>query len=236
MVKKFEPTKVQQRALARALAVLDTRKRRAAVAATKKALAVRERRRAEKREARRERLPVDPRPKQMRRLMARASRSEMLARRLEREIGAMDDAESRKAQIWRKRAVGLRAAAARAREDAEQVLLGEWAGEAPAPAVRTTAERQILARPCHEVLQARVSDGAWYTTGEIVKRMPEYSRGLVKLWVGNLAKAGVLARAGHPDWQGVQVGTMRQVPRYLHRLAENRQKEARQWLRELGEG
>ncbi len=157
-------------------------------------------------------------------------RTPTAAKRIEKAMARLDAARARKRKAAH--------AAAMARRAKRQQELREAAREPVHTVVRGRPELQkINALAGWKVLAARMAPGTWYTAGQIRALVPEYARGSVKAWVGQLLpKAGLVERAGNPDYDPRTLRPGQNGVRYLYALTATGAREAAEWRCELGMG
>lgn len=157
-------------------------------------------------------------------------RTPTAAKRIEKAMARLDAARVRK-----QKAAHAAAMAKKAKRQQER-------REAAREPVRTVARgrpelQKINALAGWKVLAARMEPGTWYTAGQIRALVPEYARGSVKAWVWQLlSKAGLVERAGNPDYDPRTLRPGQNGVRYLYALTATGASEAAGWRCELGMG
>lgn len=127
-----------------------------------------------------------------------------------------------------------RAAETRRRRDKQEKYA---ARERLAAEVRATARglhERIAQLPGWQMLVVRMQPDRWYTYGELVKLMPEYSYQSLKPWLAQkLVPQGLVERANNPDWKYERSSQAMAAPRYLYKVALSATEWRAERLREV---
>jgi hypothetical protein len=157
-------------------------------------------------------------------------RTPAAAKRIEKAMARLDAARVRKQKAAAAAAVKKRMARKRERSEAARVDYRPIVSGAP------TLQR-INALAGWKVMCARLEPGTWYTAGQIRALMPDYAKGSVKAWLWQLLpKAGLVERAGNPDYDPRKLRPGQTGERYLYALTATGASEAAGWRCELGMG
>lgn len=97
------------------------------------------------------------------------------------------------------------------------------------------ALRRRYELPGWKVLVARMEPGSWYDWPQIQQLMAEFGRGSVKAWLWQKAMgAGLIERAGNPDFKPSINNPAEQGSRYLYAIAPSATQARAEWRIALG--
>ncbi|MBE0561833.1 MAG: hypothetical protein IH622_13605 [Ochrobactrum anthropi] len=127
-----------------------------------------------------------------------------------------------------------RAAETRRRRDKQEKYAARERLAAEVKSGTRGLNERIAQLPGWQMLLVRMEPGRWYTYGELVKLMPEYSYNSLKVWTTMfLVKRGLVDRANNPDWKYEQTWKSLSDPRYVYRVAHSATEQRAEWLREV---
>lgn len=131
------------------------------------------------------------------------------------------------ARMMRARKIAVRAATPKKRRRKRKAVAKPTTLRVGVPALR-------LPVAGWKVAIARMELDTWYSSGEIVKLLPEYAATSIPVWLINEARDCV-ERGENPDWApGLERLWGKAIPRYLFRVAPSVAGKRSEWRRAIG--
>lgn len=249
MPKKFSPTEAQRRAIDKALARMDKRRRKKERKAIAKAHATNHRRRKERKAVRAQKPQVTLKPESeahaVHRLRLKADRHDRSAIRWRASADraeAQGDADKARKHRYSANSFEKRARLVREQADEREARIGKPLDLDPVKAEGVgglegfNATRRKLGLPAWQVLLTRMEPDTWYVVGEMRALMPEYAKSTIKAMVmGPMLRGGWLERAGNPGYDVSDPVKAMATGRYLYRMSIAAAEKAQDWREALGE-